>query len=261
MDLSFVISMGALLLCFIACVVVVISRLVIQLRSRKSPVKQFYAHLNHVGSYTGQNYGKQILTENSVTPKSISAMTVIYLPQISVDFPAFQYKEFRQKAENMLRSAFAAMTEQDISWLLSASEELKNQIRLTIEDDRRQGKRRVYQDVTIHRTEITNYQKQSGTCVITLQSAVGYLYYAERGGSLLEGSKTLKTQTRYNTEIVYIQDAAKLDKTSINRAVGIICPSCGAPVTSLGRKRCEYCGNLVEPVNHYAWAINRVKQA
>lgn len=40
-----------------------------------------------------------------------------------------------------------------------------------------------------------------------------------------------------------------LDNAGIGSAVGTTCPNCGAPVRSLGAKKCEYCGSYVEPVN------------
>ena len=38
----------------------------------------------------------------STTPRSVSAMTRIALPQIVSDFPDFEYNEMKQRAENAL---------------------------------------------------------------------------------------------------------------------------------------------------------------
>ena len=35
----------------------------------------------------------------------------------------------------------------------------------------------------------------------------------------------------------------------------VIEPNCGAPVRSLGAKKCEYCGSYVEPVNIKVWKL------
>lgn len=193
----------------------------------------------------------------AVTPKSVSGMTKIYLPQIAEDFPAFHYDEFKQKAENMLRSAFTAVSRQDPALLTNASAELKKQVSLGIQEDRRNGLRRQYLDVRIHQTEISGYRKGGGCCTVTLQSAVGHRCFTEKDGALVSGSKEQAVQTKYNTELVYIQNAAGLESGSADRARGLTCPNCGAPVTGLGEKVCEYCGSSVEEINVYAWEINR----
>ena len=38
-----------------------------------------------------------------------------------------------------------------------------------------------------------------------------------------------------------------LDNAGIGSAVGTTCPNCGAPVRSLGAKKCEYCGPPAAP--------------
>jgi len=194
------------------------------------------------------------------TPKSVSGMTKIYLPQIARDFPAFRYEEFRQKAENMLLSAFSALSEQDISLLHDASEDLRQQVSLQIENAVSRGVRERFLDPRIHQTEITAYRKGNGRCCIVLQSAVGYYRYDESQGRVVSGSSEFMTQTKYNIELVYIQDRTQLEKAQGDRALGLTCPNCGAPITSLGTKVCEYCGTQIEEVSQYAWEINRFSE-
>ena len=102
---------------------------------------------------------------------------------------------------------------------------------------------------------LLNYVKRDGRCVISIQSAVEYFYYKTASGKLISGDKEYKKQTRYNMELVYIQDIDMLDNAGIGSAVGTTCPNCGAPVRSLGAKKCEYCGSYVEPVNIKVWKL------
>ena len=46
--------------------------------------------------------------EYQETPKSVSAMTGLYLPKIKKDFPQFQYDDMRVRAENVLTSYLMA---------------------------------------------------------------------------------------------------------------------------------------------------------
>lgn len=208
----------------------------------------------------------------ATTPKSVSGMTSLCLPQIQRDFPEFSLAEFTQRAENQLKAGLAAIEQQDLGRLTQASEDLKNQISLRIEDNRRRGIREHFQKIKVHRTEIARYQKRAGCCVITLQSAVEHEYWEEGLGEGKDNpEKKRKTkkkedsrkephmvQARYNMELMYVQDPEKLQPGQT--AAAVTCPQCGAPVGRLGSKFCEYCGCGIEPINIRVWSLNRIQE-
>ncbi|NLG05856.1 MAG: zinc-ribbon domain-containing transport protein [Clostridia bacterium] len=200
---------------------------------------------------------KEQAEELEHTPKSVNGMTSLCLPRIIADFPAFNWNEFKQKAENMLKSAFLALTQDDITKLTNASADLRNQISLSIAANKEQCQKEVFRDVKIHQTEIATYRKMGGTCVITLQTSVGYYHYIEKSGSIICGSKDVKQQVRYSVELQYIQDVEKIAEGET--ALGVTCPNCGAPITGVGQKTCAYCGLAVTEININAWALNRYK--
>lgn len=188
------------------------------------------------------------------TPKSVSAMTRLMEPQIMRDFPEFSWDEFKHKAENMLTSALLAISANNPERLVDASDDIKKQVTNIIEDNRANNIGETYSDIEIHQTEIANYQKQNGKCVITIQSAVGYMYYKMQDGEVIAGDKKRKTQTKYNIELIYIQNA---EAAKTDNAVGTTCPQCGAPVKILGAKFCEYCGSGVVPLNIRVWSLHK----
>lgn len=194
---------------------------------------------------------REILEEG---PKSVSSMTKLFEPQIMRDFPEFSWEEFRTKAENMLVSALLAVSANDANRLTDASDEVKKQVINWIDDNRQKGISEVYSNIEIHQTEIANYQKINGKCVITIQSAVGYMFTKHQDGKLIAGNEKYKTQTKYNMELVYIQDK---ELTGEKSAVGTTCPQCGAPIKVLGAKYCEYCGSGVIPVNIRVWSLHK----
>ena len=106
------------------------------------------------------------------------------------------------------------------------SEEFLAQIKNRIRENETEAVTEHYEQIQIHQTEIANYEKKQGTCMITFQSAVGYLHYCEKAGKVLSGSKELTEQTRYNVQLMYIQNE-KL--AGMDNAVGTTCPNCGAP--------------------------------
>lgn len=218
--------------------------------------------VSKVRRFSRQAFGTDSLAEEwkrqeeelAATPKPVSGMTRIYEPQIHRDFPEFNWLEFKNKAENMLRSAFLAIEEEDINCLADVSEELHSQVELQIQQNQSEGVEEHYQNVTVHNTEITRYEKQQGKCIITLQSAVGHLHYKCKDGKVISGDDRLDKQTKYNIELLYIQNS-ELEKT--DRALGITCPHCGAPVTGVGQLKCDYCGSGITPINHQVWSLNK----
>lgn len=200
------------------------------------------------------------------TPKSVSGMTKLCLPQIEGDFPEFHWPQWRQMCENLLKAYLAALESQDAGVLRKespVSEELAKQLQLQIDDQKRRGVRESYRQIRIHRTEISRYQKEAGMCIIKLQSAVEYFHEEIQEGREAAEKQTLasanrKEQTRYNMELVYIQDLSKVKDFATS--VGVTCPNCGAPVTRLGSKFCEYCGTGITPVDIRVWKLHRVEK-
>ena len=75
-----------------------------------------------------------------------------------------------------------------------------------------------------------------------------------------QGSDRTLEQSRYNIDLVYIQNR-DLAKGNTDGALGITCPNCGAPITNLGAKFCEYCGAGVVELNVHAWSFENIEEA
>ncbi len=205
----------------------------------------------------GYQQQKALLAE---TPKSVSGMTRIYLPQIARDFPEFHYEEFKSRAQQMLCSAFQALDQDNPARLEHASQDLITAISLQITHNQSERRDEHYQDVLIHQTEITAYRKLGGTCTITLQSAVGHRHWVICDGQVVAGDKSLKEQCKYDIDIVYVQDVSQLSSSDQTAFADAICPNCGAPVTATGSKVCNYCGSAIQSVNIRVWNINSFRK-
>lgn len=193
----------------------------------------------------------------AMKPKSVSAMTKIMEPQIIRDFKDFVWEEFRDKAENMLKMSLIAIATGDPKKIdKNAADDVKGMIMNQIEAYEAQELDAHYDNIVIHRTEIANYEKKSGKCIITIQSAVEYTFYVtDKAGKIKKGRKDRKTQTKYNMELMYIQDQEKAGEVN---AIGVACPFCGAPITSLGQMVCEYCGAESAPINIKVWSLHNL---
>lgn len=197
--------------------------------------------------------------EYATTPKSVSAMTSLLLPKISSDFPDFHYDEMKERAENVLTQYLRAITEKNAGILTEGNTELKQQLDNHIQMLSSKDLWEHFDQIKIHRTEINQYRKTAGRCIITFQSSLECYHYMTDSSSIKEGSKDYKYQTKYNTDLIYIQDR-NLVENELDNALGVNCPNCGAPLTSLGAKFCEYCGTPVIEINIHAWSFSNVEE-
>ncbi|MGN1432635.1 MAG: zinc ribbon domain-containing protein [Ruminococcus sp.] len=206
--------------------------------------------------FDGINKQKEQMSE---TPRSLHAMTSIYLPQIMRDFPQFDYELYKNKAKSLLRSYFTAVQTKKTSALSEeCSTTLKSYVQGIIEDMNARNVKQIFREIVIHDVQIARYIKTGATVTILFELSVGHYSYIEaENGSVVFGDKNLKQQSVYEVGLVYIQDAEKFGAAE---AVGLNCPNCGAPITNLGRKFCEYCGTGIIEFNERVWKFDSVRE-
>lgn len=198
--------------------------------------------------------------EYAATPKSVSAMTSLYLPKITADFPEFKYDEMKNRAENVLVFYLLGKDKEDAALLKDGNQELKDKLRSEIDMNRDAGRKEHFESIDIHRMEIAAYQKRKGRCIITFQAAVQYYGYTiDQSGKIVKGSKERLTQSKYNVDLIYIQNR-ELIEDERDYALGLNCPNCGAPIAGLGAKVCEYCGTPVVELNIKVWTFSDVRE-
>lgn len=203
---------------------------------------------------------RQVEQEYASTPKSVSAMTSLYLPKIKKDFPEFQYDEMKVRAENALTSYLLSVSGSNPALLKEGNQELRDKLEMRIEMLKAKGIRERYDSIRLHRTEISDYKKRNGRCIITFQTSLQYYYTRkEESGKLLEGRSDRYTQSKYNVDVIYIQDR-NLVQDERDFSLGLNCPNCGAPVSGTGSKVCEYCGTPIVELNIYAWSFSNITE-
>ena len=141
--------------------------------SRK--VKRFQRDM--FGTTDMKKAARDIANDVANTPKSVSAMTNMLLPQITRDFPNFGFDEMKQRALSALQGWLRAITKDDVQELTTGSEELKTKLSDYIQNLRNIEQKEHFDNVKIHRTEISNYVKRDGRCIVTFQSALQCMHY------------------------------------------------------------------------------------
>ncbi len=202
---------------------------------------------------------KKLELDQETTPKTISAATSIYKPSIMRDFPEFHYDEMKTRVENALVSYLRSMNEGNGRLLSEGTRELQEALQLRIDGLRSENKREHYENITIHGTEIHRYLKEKGRCTIVFQTAVGYVHYiTDKGENATEQQKRLQ-QTKYNTEVIYIQNQDMVENIS-DAGLAMNCPNCGGALTKLGAKVCPYCDSPVIEFNLRVWSIGKITE-
>lgn len=97
-------------LVIIAALVIAIAVAVYKIKRNKTNFKNYvrYGFL-----CTGINNQKMEMSE---TPRSLQAMTSLCLPRIQRDFPEFDYDDYKQKTETVLRSYMNSIEEKNPSF-------------------------------------------------------------------------------------------------------------------------------------------------
>lgn len=221
-----------------------------------------------VRSFTKEVYGTTSLRETKAkmkaeyetTPKSVSAMTSLCLPKITRDFPDFSYNEMKARERNLLVSYLNAITLNEPSVLTEGTQELKDKLNNRLAMLNARGQSEHFDNVKLHRTEISQYRKSAGRCIVTFQSSVEYRHYLTDGSSkVISGDKLAKFQSRYNVDLIYIQDRSLVESTT-DETIGLKCPNCDAPYSSLNAKKCAYCGTPIIEFNIKAWDFNDITE-
>lgn len=167
--------------------------------------------------------------EDQEVPKSLASMDRIYLEQIKNDFIDININELKRKSEKVILDCYMAAEDGEKSKFKG---NLFSFIEKLVRDY--EGKLK-FKNFRFHNTVVSKYEKDKGVATIYLSS--NFEYYLE-----VEGVNK-KVQDRARTEFIYVIDASKVADNQ--KVLGINCPNCGSPLTSLGEKKCSYCGSTI----------------
>jgi hypothetical protein len=202
------------------------------------------------------------LAQRLSQPISLSGMDAVYRPQIQADFPELNIDEWMIRAERLAVSTLSAIDAGDVSLLGEPGDLYASQIRRYMADLKDQGRQEHYSNIKVHKTVISNYLKSAGTCRMDFQLAAEADYEktgpdglpSGRDDSLLLIKSGRPTQFKFEIEALYVQNPDDLASHDLD-ALAFNCPNCGAPISSLGDRRCSHCGSAVEPMNIRVWAF------
>lgn len=218
-----------------------------------------YIHFKNTAKRFGQKYFGTSDIEEVVriseeeyqqTPKSLSNMEPVILNRLKHDFPSLNVNELKSIAETNIINSLNAIEQKDVSVLTNKNERVTTWVKSKIADLKK-GESVHFDSIKIHKTVINKYEKDDKCATIYLQTSLEYLFKKNEG-------IYKKIQTRFKTEFIYIIDASKLKDHE--KALGLNCPNCGAPIIKLGNKKCVYCDTHVEDIVNKTWNINNIEE-
>lgn len=199
--------------------------------------------------------------EMEVTPKSVSGATSLYLPRIVNDFPDFHFDEMRNRSDALLTAYLSGIDAGEHTLVTGEgiTSELKEKYALRMQNLKNHGVTEHFRNIRIHRTEIKQYRKTQGRCSVIFETSIQYHHYKMKNGNVVEGSEGRLEQTRYNVEMIYIQDR-DLIENSADMGLAMNCPNCGGPLPKMGAKKCLYCDSPVTEFNIKVWNFSDVQE-
>lgn len=198
---------------------------------------------------------KSIQQEEYCRVKSISGMTGLLESEIRRDVPEFNSNLLFSKVQSNLTKIFNSITVKSVDELLNDEDFvlILPSVKKTIEEQIEIS----YKDIDFHDFAIKKYNRGTGVATITVATNVGY-YYSNSSNKRNDEYKSLKKETRYTCDFVYIYDESKFE--SNQKGFTISCPNCGAPINKLHIGHCEYCSSAITPINLKLWKMSSYKE-
>ena len=175
------------------------------------------------------------------TPLTLSNNESVMLMRIRKDFPEFNADVAKQTVSGAVAEYFAVLSSgtgiEKLKGVCTAA--FVNELDGIVQN----GTYR-YNDVKLHKTVICDYRKRADEAVITYQTALEYAL----------PNKAL-SQHICETKYVYY-----LSQDSDGENASLICQNCGAPISTVGIKVCEYCGAQINASVERTWKVNAINK-
>lgn len=184
---------------------------------------------------------KETELEEETRMKTLYGMESVYIPILEKDFKELNINELKSIAEENIINCFRCINKKSTKDFKSSSQKVITWVNEKISSLKEND---TYSDVKIHKTVLNKYEKNNVIATIIFQTAFEYKINDK------------KKQARMQTEFIYIIDSDNIK----SKAIGLNCPNCGAPIKSLGDKKCEFCGTGVIDIVKRVWTLNNMKE-
>lgn len=249
MDISNIISVLVPIV-VVLVITVVIVRLVTEIK--RSVTRTLNSQMMHAAKTILNS-----LNENptGVPPYPVPRLTAVYRPKIERDFPEMSFDRFESMARNGMIAILNAVESKKTDSVENSSPNLKNQLKVMIEDFSRRGEDIHYDNVDIHAVAIENYYSTGSSASMVFQISLQSLAYRTKDGKVVSGSNTVPRQNLFSLTLMHNQSG----NPGSEHYFEVNCPNCGAPIEDMSSRSCPYCGSGLVPVVDKIWQIDSFK--
>lgn len=195
------------------------------------------------------------LKEETTTPKGITALSEMYGPAITRDFPEIGYAGMEVKAKNAIVAILNAIMRKN-SELLKADDfthDLVNKVNNRITSLNARNEKEIFNNIKVHRCGISSYRNVTKEATARFEISLQY-EYARVPEDKPDSVKPVLTQTAYSVTLAYKQDMYEQTSSIVYSSN---CPNCGAPIdVSAKGKKCPYCGSGFTEIADRVWLVN-----
>ena len=184
--------------------------------------------------------------EDIETPKSLGSLDSLYLTSFKKDFHDMNLNELKRLSESFILEIFDAIENKSINKLSNKNEKIIAFVNSKIDDLKTIDVK--YSNIKIHNTVLNKYDVKDG--IANLYLATSFEYY-----EIIDGIKK-KVQNRIKCEYIYIIDSKEVKENM--KALGLNCPNCGAPITSIHHKKCSYCKSGIVDFIKKSFVLNDI---
>lgn len=168
-------------------------------------------------------------------PKSVSGGDSLFLPLITKDYPDIDINLLKSNIKSCIMDIFTCIEKNDRDYIKNKYDENI----LTFYDNLTSEKNNTYNEIKFHKCAISNYVKNQQHLTIIFQ--IAFQYYNNK--QIVQKKYEINYTYHYNDE---------------NDNV-IRCSHCGAPISKLGNKICQYCNSSINVNSGYVWIITDIK--
>ena len=195
------------------------------------------------------------MKEETTTPKGITALSEMYGPAITRDFPEIGYNGMEVKARNAIVAILNAIMNKNTGSLKADeyTQDLINKVNNRITTLNANNEKEIFNNIKIHRCGIASYQNRSKEATARFEISLQY-EYAKVSEDKADTAKPALMQTAYSVTLAYKQD---LHEQTTSIVFSSNCPNCGAPIDASAKgKKCPYCGSGITEIADRIWLVN-----
>ena len=173
--------------------------------------------------------------EEATTPKGITALSEMYGPAITRDFPEIGYKGMEVKARNAIVAILNAIMNKNAESLKASeyTQDLINKVNNRITTLNANNEKEIFNNIKIHRCGIANYQNRSKEATARFEISLQY-EYAKVSEEKADSAKPALTQTAYSVTLAYSRICTNRRQALYFQATA---PTAALPLMRLQRAR------------------------